>query len=115
MNLIRHTQVDNFHHFLMSGEKDTYALTVIKPPVGFHGQGWNWNEYNNGHFLTVYENRNTLHASYHAYGFHLQYFTLEHPDYLPHRLGVPEENKFDFLNCVNEFIYPILKQYTRTN
>lgn len=117
MKLIEHRQVENFHHFVMQGDKpynNPYHLTVIKPPIGFYGEGWGWNELSNeGHFIVINEDRNTAVASYHTYNFYLYYFQGENTDYMPHRIGIHKDNHEDFMKCVKELVYPVLKQYVK--
>ncbi|PIC72872.1 hypothetical protein [Sporosarcina sp. P17b] len=108
ISLIQHTQKGNFNHFVMKGEKGKYHITVIQPPLDFHGEGWGRNEYE-GHYVVINNDRNTRLGSCHSYNFVSSYFTDSSPDYLPYRIGIHESCWEDFMNCSREFIYPIVK------
>ncbi|MGE7981816.1 hypothetical protein [Solibacillus sp. NPDC093137] len=108
VRLLKHTQKENFNHFVMEGEKGNYHITVIQPPMDFHGEGWGRNE-NGGHYIVINNDRNTMYGSCHTYNFISSYFIDSSPDYLPYRIGIHESCWEDFMKCSRRFIYPVIK------
>jgi len=109
IKLIEHTQKENFNHFVMQGEKGNYQITVIQPPVDFHGEGWGRTA-SGGHYVVINNDRNTEHGSCHSYNFTSEYFADSNPNYLPRRIGIYESSWEDFMNCSRKFIYPVIKR-----
>jgi hypothetical protein len=112
IQLLEHRQVDQFHHFIMKGNIDTYYITVIKPPVDFHGEGWGGSP-NGGHYIVINNDRNTKRGSCFTYNFVSSYFLDSQPDYLPYRIGIQEKAWEDFMDCSREFIYPAIKKHEK--
>jgi hypothetical protein len=110
IKLIDHDQRGNFNHFVMEGEKNTYYITVIKPPIDFNGEGWGGSPHG-GHYIVINNDRNTRYASWHTYNFVSSYFMDSSPNYLPRRIGIFENYWEDFMNCSRKFIYPVIKKY----
>lgn len=107
--LVTHNRVNDFHYFELEGRMATYRITVIKVPNGLSGYGWHGdcNE-SMQYYKAINEDRNTEVASNTAYSFMKHYFDGTNKEYMPHRLGIREEYKDDFMECVSEFIYPVI-------